>query len=101
MTDAISRLPYFPSLATADQLLPRRRKVSKLDEILSEGIITPLGNEKPPTTLTCWLTEADRKMMKFRDERERERKRKREKKKEIYKERKRKRKKRNKKREKK
>ena len=38
-------------------------------------IITPLGNEKPPTTLTCWLTEADRKMMIKRDEKERERKR--------------------------
>ena len=42
---------------------------------MTDEIITPLGNEKPPTTLTCWLTEADRKMMKFRDEKERERKR--------------------------
>ncbi len=42
---------------------------------MTDEIITPLGNEKPPTTLTCWLTEADRKMMIKRDEKERERKR--------------------------
>ena len=32
------------------------------------NIIAPLGNEKPPKEITCWLTDADRKMMVEREE---------------------------------
>ena len=32
-----------------------------------EKIISPFGTQKPPKTISCWLTEADRKYIEFKE----------------------------------
>ena len=32
-----------------------------------EKIISPFGTQKPPKTISCWLTEADRKYIELKE----------------------------------